>query len=74
MLIYESNNKLNINFENEVGIPDIEIGKDAVKLGTTEISKDSVLPANPTENGTYTLKVTVSSGVATYQWVIDGGK
>lgn len=71
MLIYESNNKLNINFENEVGTPDIEIGKDAVKLGTTEIGKDSVLPANPTEDGTYTLKVTVSSGVATCSWVKD---
>jgi len=71
MLIYEKDNKLNINFENEIGTPDVEIGKDAVKLGTTEINKDAVLPAAPTEDGTYTLKVTVSGETATFSWVKD---
>ena len=29
----------------------------------------SILPANPSSDGTYILKVTVASGVATYAWV-----
>ena len=29
----------------------------------------TILPANPSSDGTYILKVTVSSGVATYAWV-----
>ena len=71
MLIYENNNKLNINFENELGNPDIEIGKDAVKLGDSEITANSVLPDAPTEDGTYTMKVTVSGTTVTYAWVKD---
>lgn len=45
MLIYEKNNKLNINFDNEVGEnPDVQIGKDGINLDGATISKDSVLP------------------------------
>lgn len=45
MLIYEKNNKLNINFDNEVGEnPDVQIGKDEINLDGSTINKDSVLP------------------------------
>ena len=44
MIVYEKNNKLNINFENELDNPDIEIGKGEIKLGESEITANSVLP------------------------------
>ena len=65
MIVYEKNNKLNINFENELDNPDIEIGKNEIKLGDSEISQNSLCPP-PTiedrgkvvtvqEDGTYGL-------------------
>lgn len=33
------------------------------------VSNTAVLPALPTANGTYALKVTISNGSATYSWV-----
>lgn len=37
MLIYEKNNKLNINFENELDNPDIEIGKGEINVDGNNI-------------------------------------
>ena len=42
MIVYEKNNKLNINFENELDNPDIEIGKNEIKLGDSEITANNV--------------------------------
>lgn len=36
------------------------------------ITDDVNIPTAPTDNGTYVLKCTVSSGVATYSWVKEG--
>lgn len=44
MIVYEKNNKLNINFENALDNPDIEIGKGEIKLGESEISQNSLCP------------------------------
>lgn len=43
-------------------------GFDASKIALLE---DIVVPDTPTTDGTYTLKVTVSSGTPTYTWVAD---
>lgn len=51
MIVYEKNNKLNINFDNELDNPDIEIGKDEIKLGDSEITANNVLPV-PEEGDT----------------------
>ena len=37
MIVYEKNNKLNINFENELDNPDIEIGKSEIKVDGNDI-------------------------------------
>ena len=37
MIVYEKNNKLNINFENELDNPDIEIGKSEIKVDGNNI-------------------------------------
>lgn len=37
MLIYEKENKLNINFENQISNPDIEIGKGEIKVDGNDI-------------------------------------
>ena len=55
MLIYEKDNKLNINFNPsllEVGRdnPDIQIGENEIKLGDTEITSENVLPTPTSED------------------------
>lgn len=37
--------------------------------GSIDVSAGSVIPAAPTEDGTYTLQVTIADGEATYEWV-----
>lgn len=47
MLIYEKNNKLNINFDPSKsieGTPDIQFGENEIKLGDAEITSENVLP------------------------------
>jgi hypothetical protein len=53
---------------------DTTVTQDSTKLITsgavhTAIANVADIPAPPTTDGTYTLKVTVSDGVATYSWV-----
>ena len=40
-------------------------------LGDISTAAGGVLPKLPTEDGTYTLKVTVADGEATLSWVAD---
>ena len=47
---------------------DVPVGHDT-KYFTDVIGNIEDIPAPPTADGTYTLKVTVSSGVPTYAWV-----
>ena len=37
MIVYEKDNKLNINFENQLDNPDIEIGKSEIKVDGNDI-------------------------------------
>lgn len=53
MLIYEKNNKLNINFDPSKsieGTPDIQIGENEIKLGDAEITSENVLPTPTNED------------------------
>lgn len=62
MLIYEKDNKLNINFENTVdGEPDVQIGKDEVKIGEATISDSNVLPV-PEEGDSGKVPIVQSDG------------
>ena len=44
---------------------------DAVQNIADSVTNNAKIPDTPTEDGTYTLKVTVDDGTATYAWVKD---
>ena len=53
MIVYEKDNKLNINFENQLDNPDIEIGKSEIKVdGNNIVSGGSSAPLVVTFSGT----------------------
>lgn len=41
------------------------------KSGTLALTSDIPIPAAPTTDGTYVLKVIVANGIATYEWVLE---
>ena len=38
--------------------------------GVVDLATAAEIPAPPTANGTYNLRVVVAAGVATYSWVV----
>ena len=82
MIVYEKNNKLNIDFENKIdGTPDIEIGKDEISVsgnnivngGSGSSSDVCVLQTTMTEEGNE-LVITIDKKPSQIKSEIDAGK